>query len=127
MPRSVKTTVDAFERIDILVDNAGVNIRKAPQDYTLTEWHQVLNTNRIIVFLCCREVCSYMAQAGGGKIINRTGRNGRSSGFPHESNVGLCHRHRLARRRQLYLEMMIYSLCEAAHHGATWLGNERVV
>jgi 2-deoxy-D-gluconate 3-dehydrogenase len=49
---------------------ACINIRKAPQDYTLEEWQQVLNTNLTGVFLCARAVYPYMRQAGGGKIIN---------------------------------------------------------
>jgi 2-dehydro-3-deoxy-D-gluconate 5-dehydrogenase len=43
---------------------------KAPQDYTLEEWQQVLNTNLTGVFLCARAVYPYMVKAAGGKIIN---------------------------------------------------------
>jgi 2-deoxy-D-gluconate 3-dehydrogenase len=66
----VQATVEAFSAIDILINNAGINIRKAPQDYTLTEWQQVLNTNLTGVFLCSRAVHPQMVRAGGGKIIN---------------------------------------------------------
>ena len=66
----VQAAVEAFGHVDILVNNAGINIRKAPQDYSLAEWQEVLNTNLTGVFLCARAVYPYMAQAGGGKIIN---------------------------------------------------------
>jgi 2-deoxy-D-gluconate 3-dehydrogenase len=66
----VDATIEAFGRIDVLIHNAGNNIRKAPQDYTLEEWQQVLNTNLTGVFLCARAVYPHMRQAGGGKIIN---------------------------------------------------------
>jgi 2-deoxy-D-gluconate 3-dehydrogenase len=66
----VQTTLDAFGGVNILVNNAGINIRKAPQDYTLAEWQQVLNINLTGVFLCAREVYPHMVKAGGGKIIN---------------------------------------------------------
>lgn len=66
----VKTTVEAFGGVHILVNNAGINIRKAPQDYTLDEWQSVLNVNLTGVFLCAREVYAPMVKAGGGKIIN---------------------------------------------------------
>jgi 2-deoxy-D-gluconate 3-dehydrogenase len=66
----VHEAVEAFGGVHILVNNAGINIRKAPQDYTLQEWQQVLNTNLTGVFLCAREVYPHMVRAGGGKIIN---------------------------------------------------------
>jgi 2-deoxy-D-gluconate 3-dehydrogenase len=66
----VNAAVQAFGRVDILINNAGINIRKAPQDYTIDEWQQVLNTNLTGVFLCSRAVYPFMVKAGGGKIIN---------------------------------------------------------
>ncbi|HEY5867256.1 MAG TPA: glucose 1-dehydrogenase [Candidatus Tectomicrobia bacterium] len=66
----VKATVHACGRVDILVNDAGIGIRNAPQDYTLAEWHQVVNVNLTGVFLCSREVYPHMVNAGGGKIIN---------------------------------------------------------
>src|SRR5262245_34983906 len=44
-------------RIDVLVNNAGIQIRgKQPQDYSLAEWHQILDTNLTSAFLCSRAV-----------------------------------------------------------------------
>jgi 2-dehydro-3-deoxy-D-gluconate 5-dehydrogenase len=68
--RMVEAAAAAFGRVNILVNNAGINIRKAPQDYTLEEWQQVMDTNLTGVFLCSRAVYPYMVKAGGGKIIN---------------------------------------------------------
>ena len=66
----VEATLDKFGRIDIMVNNAGVGIRKPPHDYTLEEWNQVVDTNLTGTFLCSREVYPHMAGSGGGKIIN---------------------------------------------------------
>jgi 2-dehydro-3-deoxy-D-gluconate 5-dehydrogenase len=66
----VEAALEAFGQVNILVNNAGINIRRTPQDYTLAEWQQVLNTNLTGVFLCSRAVYPYMLKAGGGKIIN---------------------------------------------------------
>jgi 2-deoxy-D-gluconate 3-dehydrogenase len=66
----VNTAVRAFGRVDILINNAGINIRKRPEEYTLDEWQQVLSTNLTGVFLCSRAVYPLMSQGGGGKIIN---------------------------------------------------------
>lgn len=59
----------AFGRLDILVANAGINIRKAPEDYALDEWHAILDTNLTGTFLCARAVLPAFKAAGGGKII----------------------------------------------------------
>ena len=59
-----------YGRLDILVNNAGSTVRKPPQDFTLEEWHQVMDTNLTSAFLCCRAAHPLMVQAGAGKIIN---------------------------------------------------------
>jgi 2-deoxy-D-gluconate 3-dehydrogenase len=52
------------------VDNAGINIRKPPDQLTLAEWRQVLETNLTSAYLCSHAAYPAMKQAGGGKIIN---------------------------------------------------------
>jgi len=58
-------------RIDALVNNAGIQIRRnQPQDYSLAEWHRILDTNLTSGFLCARAVYPAFKRVGGGKIIN---------------------------------------------------------
>ena len=66
----VASAVGTHGRLDILINNAGMNIRKPPQDYTLAEWHQILQTNLTSAFLCSQAAYPAMKQASGGKIIN---------------------------------------------------------
>ncbi len=66
----IQTTLDRFRRLDILINNAGTNIRKPPQDYTLEEWKTVLDTNLTSAFLCSQAAYPALVEAGGGKIIN---------------------------------------------------------
>jgi 2-deoxy-D-gluconate 3-dehydrogenase len=66
----VKAVVDRFGRLDVLVNNAGINIRKPPQDLALEEWHEVMDTNLTSAFLASRQVYPLMKAQGGGKIIN---------------------------------------------------------
>ncbi|MEO0729326.1 MAG: glucose 1-dehydrogenase [Pseudomonadota bacterium] len=56
-------------RIDILVANAGMNIRKPPQDFAPDEWQQVMDVNMNGPFFCAQAVYPHMKRAGGGKII----------------------------------------------------------
>ena len=66
----VSTTQARFGRLDILINNAGTNIRKPIHEYTLAEWHRVLDTNLTSAFLCSHAAYPLMKQAGGGKVIN---------------------------------------------------------
>ena len=58
--------------LHILVNNAGINIRKLVTDFTLAEWNSVLNTNLTSVFLLCRAFVPMMKGLGYGRIINMT-------------------------------------------------------
>jgi 2-dehydro-3-deoxy-D-gluconate 5-dehydrogenase len=66
----VDLAVDTYGGVHVLVNNAGIAIRKAPEDYTLDEWQRVMDTNLTSAFLCSRAVHPHMQAAGGGKIIN---------------------------------------------------------
>jgi 2-deoxy-D-gluconate 3-dehydrogenase len=65
----VQATVERFGRLDVLVNNAGTTIRKQPQDYTLEEWHLILESNLSSAFMCSQAAYPAMKAAGGGKII----------------------------------------------------------
>ncbi len=62
----------AFGKINILINNAGMNLRKPLVDFTLEEWHRVLDTNLTSVFLMCRSFVPHMKGVGYGRIINMT-------------------------------------------------------
>jgi 2-deoxy-D-gluconate 3-dehydrogenase len=66
----VARTLRELGRIDIMVNNAGINIRKTPHALDLAEWDSVIRTNLTSAFLCSQAVYPAMKQAGGGKIIN---------------------------------------------------------
>ena len=68
--RLFEQTVSRCGSIDILINNAGINIRKPVQSLALDEWQQVVATNLDSAFLCCRAAYPHLKSAGGGKIIN---------------------------------------------------------
>ena len=57
-------------RLDLLLNNAGMNIRKRPEEYTLDEWKQVVDTNLTSAFVASQAAYPHMKRAGGGKIVN---------------------------------------------------------
>jgi NAD(P)-dependent dehydrogenase (short-subunit alcohol dehydrogenase family) len=61
-----------FGKIHILINNAGINIRKNLTDFTLDEWQSVIDTNLTSVFLMCRAFVPHMRGAGYGRILNMT-------------------------------------------------------
>jgi 2-dehydro-3-deoxy-D-gluconate 5-dehydrogenase len=66
----VAATLKTHGRLDILINNAGINIRKRPEDYTLAEWQQILQTNLTSAFICSQAAYPEMKRAAQGKIIN---------------------------------------------------------
>jgi NAD(P)-dependent dehydrogenase (short-subunit alcohol dehydrogenase family) len=61
-----------FGKVDILINNAGINIRKPLVEFTLEEWNSVMDTNLTSVFLMCRAFIPHMSGRGYGRIINMT-------------------------------------------------------
>ncbi len=66
----VSAVVKSFGGIDILINNAGTNIRKRPEDLSESDWHHVLDTNLTSAFLCSKACYPEMKRRGGGKILN---------------------------------------------------------
>ena len=64
----MEQAVAHFGRLDVLVNNAGTNVRLPAQELTLEQWHQVLDTNLTGAFLCAKAAYPYLR--GGGKVIN---------------------------------------------------------
>ncbi len=66
----VEGVVNQLGRVDMLVNNAGTNIRKLPQDLSSEEWRTVLDVNLTSAFTCSKAVFPHLKKAGGGKILN---------------------------------------------------------
>ncbi len=77
-----RQTLDLFERIDVLVNNAGISRHKPIEEMSVELFEQVVSVNLTGPFICCKAVAPVMKKQNGGKIVNiaslggRTGRPG---------------------------------------------------
>lgn len=68
---AVQFTVDTFGKLDLAVNNAGIGGAAAPLgDYTLDDWHKVIDVNLHSVFYSMKYEIAAMLAAGGGAIVN---------------------------------------------------------
>jgi NAD(P)-dependent dehydrogenase (short-subunit alcohol dehydrogenase family) len=65
-----KAAIDAYGRIDAIVNNAGLFTAKPWDDLTLDDWRERFAVNVEGTFLTTRAVVPVMTEQGGGKIIN---------------------------------------------------------
>jgi 3-oxoacyl-[acyl-carrier protein] reductase len=77
----VTTAVLEQERIDVLVNVAGVGLTRLFLNTTLEEWERVLRVNLTGCFLCSQAVARVMAAQGGGKIIHIASLSGQRGGI----------------------------------------------
>ena len=67
--RLVRDAVNAYGRVDVLVNNAAIHVDKNVPDMTEAEWDNVLDVNLKGYFLCSKAVIPQMRRQGGGNII----------------------------------------------------------
>ena len=68
--KTVKSAVKIYGKLDILFNNAGINLERTVTETTEPEWDRVQNINLKGVFLCSKYAIPEMIRGGGGVIIN---------------------------------------------------------
>jgi NAD(P)-dependent dehydrogenase (short-subunit alcohol dehydrogenase family) len=64
------TALDAFGRIDVMVNNAGIAVVKAITDHTPEDWDRVFHVNLKSIYWSARHVVPVMKRQGGGLFLN---------------------------------------------------------
>jgi 3-oxoacyl-[acyl-carrier protein] reductase len=68
---AVRRVVEAWGRLEILVNNAGITGRSFPiWELSEEDWRRVIDADLTSVFLCCRAAVPVMLEQGSGRIIN---------------------------------------------------------
>jgi NAD(P)-dependent dehydrogenase (short-subunit alcohol dehydrogenase family) len=67
---AIKKAVDLFGKLDILINNAGIIVRRPIDELTDDDWFSVINTNLSGPFYCTRAAVPFMKQQKWGRIIN---------------------------------------------------------
>ena len=75
--RMVEEVLKVFPGIDILVNAAGLAIRKPADSFPIDDWQQVMDVNTRGTWLCCQAVGRVMIKQHSGKIINLSSVRGR--------------------------------------------------
>jgi NAD(P)-dependent dehydrogenase (short-subunit alcohol dehydrogenase family) len=68
--RMVKAAMEAFGRLDILINNAGINRDAMAAKMTEEQWDAVLDVNLKGTFLCAQAVLPGMRERGWGRVVN---------------------------------------------------------
>ncbi len=81
---AVERVFSQLDRIDVLVNSAGIAVRKNALEITREDWDRVIAVNQTGTFLCARVAGRRMKEQGGGAIVNLASIMGFSGGlFPN--------------------------------------------
>jgi NAD(P)-dependent dehydrogenase (short-subunit alcohol dehydrogenase family) len=88
-PQEVQALVDlavqTYGQLDVLVNNAGINIPKPAEELTLEEWNRIVGVNLTGTFTCCQIGGATMLRQGHGCIINICSIHGHVGSYIHKA------------------------------------------
>lgn len=79
--RLIEGSVQRFSRIDVLVNNAGINIDRSMKNLSVEDWSKVIQNDLSGCFYMVKAALPYFMQQKSGKIINISSMNGQVASF----------------------------------------------
>jgi acetoacetyl-CoA reductase len=79
--RLIEETIQRFGRIDVLVNNAGINIDRSMKNLSIEDWSKVIQNDLNGCFYTVKAALPYFTQQKSGKIINISSMNGQIASF----------------------------------------------
>ena len=77
----IEETINRFGRIDVLVNNAGINIDRSMKNLSTDDWDKVIQVDLNSYFYTVKAALPYFMQQKSGKIINISSLNGQTGSF----------------------------------------------
>lgn len=113
--RMFEQAIEAFGRVDIMVNNAGIITQTPIVDMSVADWNRIFEVNVVGTFLGCREAAKQMiAQGSGGRIINGSSIAGRR-GLPLLSAYGASKSAIIAMTQSLAAELAPHAITVNAY------------
>lgn len=75
--QAARQITDELERVDILINNAGIPAPRSLEETTFDDWDEVIGVNLSAVFYLTRALWNALTATGAGYVINISGTNGR--------------------------------------------------
>jgi len=89
----IQFVVERWGRLDVVVNNAGVNSDFLVEELEVEEWDRVMAVNLRGTFLCCKHAIGELRKSGAGRIINLSSQGVRKGSVRHAhysaSKIGL--------------------------------------
>lgn len=79
--RLIEETIQRFGRIDVLVNNAGINIDRSLKNLSIDDWNKVIQNDLNGCFYTVKAALPYFMQQKSGRIINISSMNGQIPSF----------------------------------------------
>jgi acetoacetyl-CoA reductase len=79
--RLIEETIQRFGRIDVLVNNAGINVDRSMKNLSLEDWNKVIQNDLSGSFYTVKAALPHFMQQKSGKIINISSMNGQVASF----------------------------------------------